>query len=178
MQSIIEDLLTLSRLENSELGEDQNNVLSFAEIIKSSWDEELTLDSSQHAIDLQQVDESLKLKGSQSEIISVCSNLIHNAIRYTPAGTNIVIIWKKIKTGEGLFSVEDKGQGIAPEHLSHLTERFYRVDKGRSQDAGGTGLGLAIVQHIIQRHGGRLEIKSTVGEGSTFAVYFPADRLS
>jgi len=177
MQSIIEDLLTLSRLEKSELSEDKNEMLSFAEIIRSSCDNESALDNNKHPLDLSALDKSLKLKGAQSEIVSVCSNLIHNAFRYTPAGTEIKITWKKLASGEGLFSVADKGQGIAPEHIAHLTERFYRVDKGRSQEAGGTGLGLAIVQHIIQRHGGRLEIKSVVGEGSTFSVYFPTERV-
>ena len=177
MQSIIEDLLTLSRLENSELSEDKNEMLSFAEIIRSSCDNESALDNNKHPMDLSALDKSLKLAGAQSEIVSVCSNLIHNAFRYTPAGTEIKITWKKLASGEGLFSVADKGQGIAPEHIAHLTERFYRVDKGRSQEAGGTGLGLAIVQHIIQRHGGRLEIKSVVGEGSTFSVYFPTERV-
>jgi len=177
MQSIIEDLLTLSRLEKSELSEDKNEMLSFAEIIRSSCDNESALDNNKHPMDLSALDKSLKLAGAQSEIVSVCSNLIHNAFRYTPAGTEIKITWKKLASGEGLFSVADKGQGIAPEHIAHLTERFYRVDKGRSQEAGGTGLGLAIVQHIIQRHGGRLEIKSVVGEGSTFSVYFPTERV-
>ncbi len=177
MQSIIEDLLTLSRLENSELTEDENEILSLAKIIQSTCDNESALDANNHPLDLNVLDETLKLKGSQSEIVSICSNLIHNAFRYTPAGTEIKITWKRLVSGEGLFSVKDKGQGIAPEHLAHLTERFYRVDKGRSQEAGGTGLGLAIVQHIIQRHGGRLEIKSTVGKGSTFSVYFPAERV-
>lgn len=177
MQSIIEDLLTLSRLENSELSEDNDTVLDMAEIIKRICDDERTVDDKGHSVNLEELDSGLRLKGAQAEIVSVCSNLIHNAIRYTPAGTKIIIRWKKLPTGEALFSVEDKGQGIAPEHIAHLTERFYRVDKGRSQDAGGTGLGLAIVQHIIQRHGGRLRIQSIVGQGSSFSAYFPIDRV-
>ena len=80
-------------------------------------------------------------------------------------------------SGRACLTVRDDGQGIAMEHLTHLTERFYRVDKGRSQDKGGTGLGLAIVQHIIQRHGGKLNILSTVGKGSTFTASFPASRV-
>jgi two-component system phosphate regulon sensor histidine kinase PhoR len=177
MQSIIEDLLTLSRLENSELSDDKNETLPLAEIIHNICAEEAILDEDKHPIDLSQLDESLKLKGSQLEIVSVCSNLIHNAIRYTPENTIITIVWKRLESGAGLLSVEDNGQGIAPEHLAHLTERFYRVDKGRSQSSGGTGLGLAIVQHIIHRHGGRLDIQSTVGKGSQFSVYFPTDRV-
>lgn len=176
MQSIIEDLLTLSRLENSELSEDKNEVLNMAEIIRNVCDDEASVNNNLHPINLIQLDPELRVKGNKAEIISVCSNLIHNAIRYTAVGTEIIISWEKLEIGEALFSVEDKGQGIAPEHLAHLTERFYRVDKGRSQEAGGTGLGLAIAQHIIQRHGGRLEIQSTVRKGSIFSVYFPADR--
>lgn len=176
MQSIIEDLLTLSRLENSELSDDKE-VLDMGEIIKGICEDEAIIDNNSHTINTEKIDLSLKIKAKKDEIISVCSNLIHNAIRYTPANTTITIVWEKQETGEVLFSVEDRGRGIAAEHIGHLTERFYRVDKGRSQDAGGTGLGLAIVQHTIQRHGGRLEIKSTVGKGSTFSVYFPSDRV-
>ena len=123
------------------------------------------------------IDESLSIKGSEAEIISLCSNLIHNAVRHTQDNTKIQIIWEKNDKGEGVLSVIDDGQGIPAEHLSRLTERFYRVDKGRSRDRGGTGLGLAIVQHIIQRHGGKLEISSEVAKGSEFLIYFTADRL-
>jgi len=177
MQNIIEDLLVLSRLENSELEESKISELDVAKIIFSLCDSEKTIDENAHSIDVSQVDADLKLRGDKAEIISVCSNLIHNAIRYTPKHTQIKIIWKKLSTGEGFFSVEDQGQGIASEHIAHLTERFYRVDKGRSQDSGGTGLGLSIVQHIIQRHNGRLEIQSTLGKGSVFSVYFPSERM-
>ena len=177
MKSIIEDLLTLSKLENSELSDSESETIDLSRIIQNICAEESLLDENKHTIDLSQLDESLTLQGSQLEIVSVCSNLIHNAVRYTPENTNITIIWKKTETGEGLLSVSDNGPGIAPEHLNHLTERFYRVDKGRSQETGGTGLGLAIVQHIIQRHGGMLEIQSILGKGSQFFVYFPKERL-
>lgn len=177
MQSIIEDLLTLSSFENSELSEDKIEIIDISSVIKSSCKSEMHLDNHAHPINLGQLDESLKLSGARAEVVSICSNLIHNAIRYTPDGRAITVIWKKLETGEGLLSVIDKGEGIPAEHLSHLTERFYRVDKGRSQSTGGTGLGLAIVQHIIQRHGGRFVIDSTVGKGSSFTAYFPEDRL-
>jgi len=177
MQRIIEDLLTLSRLENSELSEDKTEVLDVSEIIKNICDNEKTLDNNHHSVNLNPLDINLKIKGIQSEIVSVCSNLIHNAFRYTPENSEITVIWKRTAMGEACFCVEDKGQGIAAEHLSHLTERFYRVDKGRSQETGGTGLGLAIVQHIVQRHGGQLDIQSTVGKGSTFTACFPAERV-
>ena len=177
MQSIIEDLLTLSSFENSELNEDKIETIDLAKIIKTTAKSERHLDNNAHLINLDQLDERLKLNGAYAEVVSICSNLIHNAVRYTPEGSTITVIWKRDLTGEGMFSVVDQGEGIAPEHLSHLTERFYRVDKGRSQSTGGTGLGLAIVQHIIQRHGGRFVIDSTIGKGSSFTAYFPADRL-
>ncbi len=171
MQGIIEDLLTLSRLENSELDEDKVTDIPMAKLIEAICDNEKSLDKSAHKIHTQ-LDDSLTIKGIELELTSVCTNLIHNAIRYTPAGTEITISWQRAKNGEAVFTVVDKGEGIAPEHLPHLTERFYRVDKGRSRDAGGTGLGLAIVQHIVKRHNGRLTIKSELGKGSSFRASF------
>ncbi|MCF6205228.1 MAG: phosphate regulon sensor histidine kinase PhoR, partial [Methylococcaceae bacterium] len=177
MQRIIEDLLTLSRLENSELNDNNSQVIDIPSILQSICSEEaiLIMDDT-HTLETD-IDADLKLKGVESEIVSVCSNLIHNSIRHTNGGTQIIVEWKKTPYGEACFKVKDNGQGIPAEHLSHLTERFYRVDKGRSRDKGGTGLGLAIVQHVVQRHGGRLNIKSTVGKGSIFSVCFPAERL-
>ncbi|HIQ16169.1 MAG TPA: phosphate regulon sensor histidine kinase PhoR [Leucothrix sp.] len=171
MHRIIEDLLTLSRLESSEVDADKIEIINVAKLIKSINDNEASIDKRTHIIKLD-LDETLTISGIESEITSVCTNLIHNAIRYTPENTEINISWKKDRAGNAVFSVEDKGNGIAPEHLSHLTERFYRVDKGRSQDAGGTGLGLAIVQHIVSRHKGRLDIQSEIGKGSVFSVTF------
>ena len=177
MQRIIEDLLTLSRLENSELSDNSSSIINVPSVLERICDDERTLISNDsHTIE-KEIDSTLKIKGSDAEIISVCSNLIHNSIRHTQDGTNVKVIWEKTPEGEGCLSVIDDGQGIPTEHLSHLTERFYRVDKGRSRDKGGTGLGLAIVQHIIQRHAGKLDIKSEVGKGSTFSVYFPAGRV-
>ncbi len=172
MQDIIEDLLTLSRLENSELNENRLTEINVAQIVETLCSNEQSLDENAHKL-IKQLDHSLMIKGNELEITSVCANLIHNAIRYTPAGTKINIIWRENRQGEAVFTVADKGEGIGPEHISHLTERFYRVDKGRSRDAGGTGLGLAIVQHIMQRHGGRLYIQSRLGQGSTFSAIFP-----
>ncbi len=104
-------------------------------------------------------------------MISVCTNLIHNAVRHTETGTTITVKWEKHFT-EACLTVSDNGQGIDNEHISHLTERFYRVDKGRSRDKGGTGLGLSIVHHIVQRHHGNLEITSTRGKGTNFVACF------
>ena len=179
MQSIIEDLLILSRLENSELNGESNIQLDMPKIIRSICDNEIELlsEQTQHTLEAN-IDANLTIRGSESEIISVCSNLIHNAIRHTPKGTAVNVTWRKEPTGEACLLVEDNGPGIPSEHLAHLTERFYRVDKGRSQNTGGTGLGLAIVQHIIQRHYGNLEIQSEIGKGSSFIVCFPEDRIA
>ena len=118
-----------------------------------------------------------ELSGAPSELQSAMSNLISNAIRYTPPGGRITVGWQPLAGGRGEFSVKDSGPGIAPEHIARLTERFYRVDRSRSRETGGTGLGLAIVKHVVQRHGAELKIDSTLGAGSTFAIQFPASRL-
>ncbi len=171
MQRIIEDLLTLSRLESSEINADKAENLTMAEIIHSICSNEALVDENAHTLTTQ-LDETLHIRGIKLEIISVCTNLIRNAIRYTPAHSEIIISWQKNQAGEAVLSVEDKGEGIPAEHLSHLTERFYRIDKGRSREKGGTGLGLAIVQHIVQRHGAQLDIQSEIGKGSVFKVTF------
>jgi two-component system phosphate regulon sensor histidine kinase PhoR len=115
--------------------------------------------------------------GVESELVSAFSNLVANAIRYTPAGGTIRIIWKKAPLGIE-FAVEDTGIGIDPKHIPRLTERFYRVDRGRSRDVGGTGLGLAIVKHTLQRHQALLDISSQIGQGSRFSALFPTQRLN
>ena len=112
-----------------------------------------------------------------AELQSALSNLVNNAVRYTPAGGSIAVVWERKEDGGAVFSVQDTGPGIAPEHIPRLTERFYRVDRSRSRETGGTGLGLAIVKHVLQRHGASLNIASEVGKGSTFSVSFPANRL-
>jgi two-component system phosphate regulon sensor histidine kinase PhoR len=117
------------------------------------------------------------LLASREEIRSAFTNLVTNAIRYTPAGGDILVTWG-VEEGVPALRVRDNGEGIAPEHIPRLTERFYRVDRSRSRSSGGTGLGLAIVKHVLQRHQGRLEITSEPGEGSTFSCVFPATRLA
>lgn len=119
----------------------------------------------------------LEIAGGQTELLSAMSNLINNAVRYTPMGGQIQVVFQLTEHGKAMFSVTDTGSGIAPEHISRLTERFYRVDTSRSRESGGTGLGLAIVKHVVQRHGGELVIKSIVGKGSTFSFTLPAHRV-
>ena len=105
------------------------------------------------------------------------SNLVSNAVRYTPPGGEVTVVWRVLPDGRGEYSVRDTGPGIAAEHIPRLTERFYRIDRSRSRETGGTGLGLAIVKHIAQRHGAELRIESKVGEGSRFMLIFPVTRL-
>ena len=179
MQRIIEDLLTLSRLENSELNDvNSSSIINVPSILNRVYEDESALITNQSHTIKKDIDEKLKLKGSDAEIISVCSNLVHNAVRHTKDGTKITIRWQLNSENQACLCIQDNGQGIPAEHIAHLTERFYRVDKGRSRDKGGTGLGLAIVQHIVQRHGGKLTINSTVGKGSEFIACFPEVRVS
>ena len=114
---------------------------------------------------------------AESELQSAVTNLLNNAVRYTPEGGSIRVGWQWRSDGGAELAVVDSGIGIAREHLSRLTERFYRVDGSRSRDTGGTGLGLSIVKHVAQRHGGEIEIDSEPGQGSTFKMVLPALRL-
>ncbi|MEJ2322119.1 MAG: phosphate regulon sensor histidine kinase PhoR [Gammaproteobacteria bacterium] len=177
MQRIIEDLLVLSRLEGTLLSHNSGERLSIAGILgQIITDLQQTLSGQSHRFVLD-TDEALFLRGNEAEIQSICMNLISNAVKYTPAGTTIDVRWYRDSAGHACLDVEDNGPGIPAEHLPHLTERFYRVDAGRSREIGGTGLGLSIVKHVVQRHGGFLQIDSEPGKGSTFRACFPAYRL-
>jgi two-component system phosphate regulon sensor histidine kinase PhoR len=174
MNRIVNDLMLLSRLESEEPHADREKVL-IGPLISSIADHARELSGeNRHVIELD-VDTSLCIQGHEPELYSAFSNLVFNAIRYTPAGGRIMISWQE-RNNELVFSVEDSGVGIAAHHIPRLTERFYRVDTGRSRATGGTGLGLAIVKHVLLRHEGRLEIDSEVGKGSTFACHFPVGR--
>lgn len=177
MQHIINDLLVLSRLEGTVMTRSSGERLNVAAILKQIVsDLHKTATDRTHIFNLD-IDEGLFLLGSEAEVQSVCMNLISNAVKYTPDGTRIEIRWYRNFAGHACLDVEDDGPGISVEHLPHLTERFYRVDAGRSREIGGTGLGLSIVKHILQRHGGFLHIDSEVGLGSTFRACFPDYRL-
>lgn len=175
MQRLVEDLLTLSRLE------DERHVLAEAPVNVPELLQSLIIDAQQlsggrHTLSLETA--AVWLVGNRDEITSAFGNLISNAVRYTPVGGKIDVRWA-VEDDAPVFSVRDNGEGIAPEHIPRLTERFYRVDRGRSQATGGTGLGLAIVKHVLIRHGGRLDIKSSRGvdnHGSQFSTFFPAAR--
>lgn len=172
MKTLVEDLLLLSRLDSTGLLDaDEINV---AAMLRRIAQEVKPLASVRHRIEVE-ADENLRMFGSERELHSAFSNLVLNAIRYSPDGGPIVIRWEGDSDGARL-AVTDSGIGVAPEHVPRLTERFYRVDVGRSRDAGGTGLGLAIVKHVLRRHDSELEIESTPGAGSTFACRFPGPR--
>jgi two-component system phosphate regulon sensor histidine kinase PhoR len=174
MQHLLDDLLTLSRLESTDhtLKDEAVDVAELAHALKSEAE---SLSHGRHRVSLR-LDSSAGLKGSLQEIRSALGNLVSNAVRYTPDGGEITLTWRE-RNGEGIFSVTDTGEGITAEHIPRLTERFYRVDRSRSRETGGTGLGLAIVKHVLTRHDARLDIQSVPGKGSTFSAIFPAQRL-
>ncbi len=118
-----------------------------------------------------------EVAGQPTELLSALTNLVSNAVRYTPEGGAVSVSWARMTDGRGVFSVTDSGIGIAREHLPRLAERFYRVDGSRSRETGGTGLGLSIVKHVVQRHDGELQIESELGRGSTFRLVLPPARL-
>jgi len=171
MQSIIQDLLTLSRLEMDEKASDQNPI-DIPAMLQSIVNEAVSLSGENH-IELDALP-GLWLSGNENEIRSAFTNLVINAVRHNPPGTEIRVIWHRNDEGPFL-SVVDTGDGIASEHLPRLTERFYRIDKGRSRESGGTGLGLAIVKHALHRHEAKLHIASHPGEGSSFTCRFPIE---
>jgi len=173
MGQLVDDLLTLSRLESAPLVEAPEPVLMSA-LLHSLQCE--TQASGCHTVVVKDQSE-VDLFGCEKELHSAFSNLLSNAVRHTPDGGRICVVFSgDIKRG-AVFSVSDTGPGIAAEHLPRLTERFYRVSRSRSRQNGGTGLGLAIVKHVLERHHARLEIHSIVGQGSTFTCYFPADHV-
>ncbi len=173
MLSLVDDLLTLSRLEAEDAPASEETV-DMAELLRQLHSEAQSLSEQAHRLEVHC--DGPALRGNRKELHSAFGNLVSNAIRYTPPGGTIRIDWR-VRDGLGIFVVHDSGVGIAAEHLPRLTERFYRVDRGRSRDTGGTGLGLAIVKHILLRHQAALIIESQIGTGSAFQAEFPAWRL-
>ena len=179
MQTLVNDLLTLSRLEGSPFPDlhdwaTTGALLAQCEQEARALSTVLKTQTSQLEFDLGPASE---IAGVQTELYSAMSNLVTNAVRYTPEPGRVSVTWTLLPNGRGEFKVRDTGPGIAPEHLPRLTERFYRVDRSRSRETGGTGLGLAIVKHVAQRHGAELHIESVLGQGSSFSITFPAARV-
>jgi two-component system phosphate regulon sensor histidine kinase PhoR len=175
MQQLIEDLLTLSALESSPAPEDEQPIAMRA-FVEQLADEARALSGSRHRIQAR-VDRDARLLGSPRELHSAFSNLVSNAVRYTPEGGTVTLFWT-LEDHRGAFGVTDSGIGVESRHIPRLTERFYRVDHGRSRETGGTGLGLAIVKHVLTRHQASLEVESELGKGSTFRAVFPAQRVT
>jgi len=178
MQTLVSDLLTLSRLEGSP-PPGSGEWTPVASLLAQCEQEARALAASLgKKLDLQFVPAAeVAVAGMASELQSAFSNLVSNAVRYTPGGGRVVVSVEPTPDRRLEFRVRDTGPGIAAEHLPRLTERFYRVDRSRSRETGGTGLGLAIVKHVVQRHGGELKIASTPGAGSTFSIVLPASRV-
>ncbi|MBI2749325.1 MAG: phosphate regulon sensor histidine kinase PhoR [Burkholderiales bacterium] len=179
MQTLVNDLLTLSRLEGSPLPSVHEWVsvdMLMRQCEQEAHDLSHLLSVQSHDLHFESAP-GCEIAGSAAELHSAMSNLIGNAIRYTPAQRRIDVGFRQLPDGGAVFCVQDQGPGIAQEHLPRLTERFYRVDRSRSRDTGGTGLGLAIVKHVAQRHGSELGIVSVPGKGSTFSITFPGHRL-
>ena len=174
MQRLVEDLLVLSSLESSP-PPPLEEAVDLEGLVERIAAEARALSAGRHRIEVRN-QPGIVLLGSEKELASALGNLVSNAIRYTPVGGDVSLTLRA--TGEGAeFEVDDSGIGIAPEHLPRLTERFYRVDRGRSRETGGTGLGLAIVKHALVRHGATLDIASRPGEGSRFTARFAGPRL-
>jgi two-component system phosphate regulon sensor histidine kinase PhoR len=175
MRSIVQDLLELSRLE-AQGGAAELAPVDVGGMLALIRKDALARPERPGTVELH-LDSDALLLGSETELHSIFSNLVSNAVKYTPAGGSVDIRWWTDPAG-GHVEVRDTGIGIPAEHLPRLTERFYRVDAGRSRKMGGSGLGLAIVKHALQRHGGRLEVQSVEGQGSTFSCHFPPGRVT
>lgn len=176
MQNLIEDLLILSRIEASS-ERIYEHVVNMPAMLKQIDLEAQALNKDKgHAITFH-IDDDLKVFGVETELRSACSNLVFNAVHYTPANGTINVYWQRTKQG-ARFAVADDGDGIAQNHISRLTERFYRVDKARSRKTGGSGLGLSIVKHVLTHHNSQLEITSTLGEGSEFSFLLDNEMIA
>lgn len=175
MTAIVSDLLELSRLE-TELRQAPYAPIDIAKLVQGIRDEALSLGQGPANI-LLKVDSDLFLLGAEHEIYSAFSNLVFNAMKYTPVEGSVTVTWARESEG-ACFTVADTGIGILATHIPRLTERFYRVDKSRHRDSGGTGLGLAIVKHVLQHHGAILAIDSEPGHGSRFSCRFPQERVN
>lgn len=175
MENLVNDLLVLTRLD-AEVQQSVRQHIDVPAFLESIADDARALSGQRaHRIEVR-IDSEQHLQGDMKELRSAISNLVYNAVNYSQDGSHIQLQWQVSAQG-GFISVRDEGIGIDPRHIPRLTERFYRVDPGRSSERGGTGLGLAIVKHILQLHQGRLDIASVPGRGSVFTCCFPRERL-
>ena len=175
MQTLVSDLLTLAQLEGSPRPPSDRWV-AVGKLLGQAHADAAALSMGRHQFSVSDAD-AAQLAGTESELMSAVGNLVTNAVRYTPEGGRISVAWRRRDDGSGEVTVSDTGIGVAREHIPRLTERFYRVDGSRSRETGGTGLGLSIVKHVVQRHGGELDVQSEPGKGSSFSLVFPAARV-
>src|SRR5690625_988825 len=176
MTSLLNDLLELSRLETDEADARLDEVINITWLIERISATTQTVDQNAHALEFE-LASGLNLRGVEVEIYSAFSNLIVNALRYSPEGKPVTVRWYAGEEGSAVFEVADQGVGIDHKHLPFITQRFYRVDSSHSRRQDGTGLVLAIVKHVLKRHGAELDVESTPGQGSTFRCHFPANRV-
>lgn len=175
MQRLIDDLISLSRIEAEKYRLPDQNVL-LPELIEQVSAE---LSGSPRAADLvTQISDVPAVLGDPTQLSQLLHNVIGNAMKYGREGTPVTVTVRPEGETMVRLSVADEGEGIPSQHLPRLTERFYRVDSGRSRSLGGTGLGLAIVKHIVERHRGRIDIASVVGKGTTVTILLPIRRVS
>jgi two-component system phosphate regulon sensor histidine kinase PhoR len=175
MQNLLNDLLLLAKLEATDYPSDNQPVAVDLLLLSIKSDAQALSGERMHRISLE-ADPHLRLKGSEAELRSAFSNLVFNAVKYSPDESRIDIRWWGDEQGAHLV-VQDNGPGIEAKHLPRLTERFYRVDSSRASNTGGTGLGLAIVKHVLLRHRARLQIVSSLDKGSTFTCHFPSTQM-
>lgn len=175
MQNLLEDLLKLSQLEG-DTSSSVDDEVNMGKLISVIHDEAQTLSGAQGHVFFLDIDPEMMLKGDKNNLYSAISNVVFNAVQYTPPGGEIRIKWRRIDE-VACLEVADSGEGIPQEHINRVTERFYRVDKGRSRKKGGTGLGLAIVKHVMVQHGAQLKIDSEPGRGTTVRCFFPGHRV-
>lgn len=175
MEGLVRQLLTLSRIEAAPTLA-LNDTIDVPMMLRLLEREAQTLSHGRHQLSFD-VDNTLKVRGSEDELRSAISNLVYNAVNHTPEGASIKVRWQRVASGAE-FSVDDDGPGVAPEHIPRLTERFYRVDKARSRQTGGSGLGLAIVKHAINHHESRLDISSQPGVSTRFSFVIPERLLA
>jgi two-component system, OmpR family, phosphate regulon sensor histidine kinase PhoR len=175
MQALVNDLLTLATLEGSPRPP-VDRWVALGRLLAQAQVDATALSAGRHKLRIEG-DAAVQIAGNEGELASAIGNLVNNAVRYTPEGGQITVSFQLRPGGGGELAVSDTGIGVEREHLPRLTERFYRVDSSRSRDSGGTGLGLSIVKHVVQRHGGELDIHSEPGKGSRFGLRFPAARI-
>ena len=175
MGTLVSDLLTLAQLEGNPRPA-ADRWVGLTALLAMVETDARALSEGRHTLNFA-VPAGAEIAGEQPELFSAITNVVNNAIRYTPEGGRIDVAWRVLGDGAGELAVTDTGPGIERAHWPRLTERFYRVDGSRSRETGGTGLGLSIVKHVVQRHGGELIVESEVGKGSVFRLHFPAARI-